>query len=172
MTMEPNLSAPLTGGLMSTPTAQPASGGVGRNPVPGREGTLMIRHCTGCDKLFAPLTNSCVSCASERLAWVPSAGTGTIVSWRLVDRFGPHGELMPLTIAVVELDEGPWVYTSIEGGVSLDYGRHIRVHFQPVPQQDRFPVFAVCVASEGSGCRYPSAGGGGETWRGCVPCDD
>lgn len=105
--------------------------------------TLMIRRCTGCDKLYAPLAAGCSSCASDSLEWLPSSGAGSIVSWRVVDRAtGMHGEA-PLTIAIVELDEGPWVYTSIEGEVPVLRGRPVRVQFQPCPPEDRFPVFAV-----------------------------
>ncbi|MFE6920960.1 OB-fold domain-containing protein [Nocardia sp. NPDC057663] len=53
------------------------------------------------------------------------------------------GSEAPLTIAIVELDEGPWVYTSIEGEVPVLRGGPVRVHFQPCPPEDRFPVFAV-----------------------------
>ncbi|MGW6730890.1 Zn-ribbon domain-containing OB-fold protein [Nocardia sp. NPDC055029] len=109
------------------------------------EDTLMIRRCLDCDKLFAPLTAKCLSCASVELVCVASSGAGSIVSWRVVDcvASGRRGELVPLTIAIVELDEGPWVYTSIDGDVPDLPGRSIRVLFQPCPWQGRFPVFTV-----------------------------
>jgi uncharacterized OB-fold protein len=109
------------------------------------DGTLMILRCADCGKLFAPLTAGCSTCALSELEWVPSSGTGSILSWRVVERAGTgrDGELMPLTVAVVELDEGPWVYTSIEGDVPLAPVGPVRVHFQPRPWVDRFPVFAV-----------------------------
>ncbi|WP_084823804.1 Zn-ribbon domain-containing OB-fold protein [Nocardia beijingensis] len=112
------------------------------------EDTLMIRRCADCDRLFAPLTAECFSCASVDLEWVPCAGAGWIVSWRVVDRAGTRGELAPLTIAIVELDEGPWVYTSIEGNVPALPARPVRVHFQPRPQHDRFPVFTVSATDQ------------------------
>ncbi|WP_433685363.1 Zn-ribbon domain-containing OB-fold protein [Nocardia sp. CA-119907] len=109
------------------------------------EGTLMIRRCADCDKLFAPLTAECSSCVSEALEWVPSSGAGSIVSWRVVDRAatGRRDELMPLTIAIVELDEGPWVYTAIDGEVPLLPAGPVRVQYQPNPKHNRFPVFTV-----------------------------
>ncbi|PPJ31589.1 hypothetical protein C5E45_27110 [Nocardia nova] len=106
------------------------------------EEILMILRCAKCDKLFAPLTAGCSSCASDDLERVPSSGSGSIVSWRVVDRVGAGGA--PSTVAIVELDEGPWVYTSLEGEVPLLSDRPVRVHFQPRPQDDRFPVFEVC----------------------------
>ncbi|WP_327152008.1 Zn-ribbon domain-containing OB-fold protein [Nocardia sp. NBC_01329] len=106
---------------------------------------LMIRRCARCDKLFAPLTVDCSSCACSSLEWVPSAGTGSIQSWRVVDRavISGRGTTRPLTIAIVELDEGPWVYTSIEGRVPPTGSSPVRVRFQPRPRDDRFPVFSV-----------------------------
>ncbi|WP_280315414.1 OB-fold domain-containing protein [Nocardia abscessus] len=55
------------------------------------------------------------------------------MSWQVVDRapVDRPGELVPLTIAFVELDEGPWVYTSIEGEIPLSPSRPVRVRFQP-----------------------------------------
>jgi uncharacterized OB-fold protein len=103
----------------------------------------MIRRCTRCDKLFAPLVVDCSSCASDSLEWLPSAGAGSIVSWRVVDRAADMHNEPPLTIAIVELDEGPWVYTSIEGDVPAVRGCPVRVQFQPCQPEDRFPVFAV-----------------------------
>lgn len=117
----------------------PGSGPTSAVRVPG---VLMIRRCPRCDRLYAPLTVDCSSCASNDLEWVPSRGAGSILSWRVVER-GVAGTAAPLTIAIVELDEGPWVYTSIEGRIPANPYRPVRVRFQPCPREDRFPVFEV-----------------------------
>ncbi|MGV9725206.1 Zn-ribbon domain-containing OB-fold protein [Nocardia beijingensis] len=106
---------------------------------------LMICRCADCDVLLAPMTAGCSACGSDDLEWMPSSGVGSIVSWRAIDRAPTdrRGGLVPLTIAIVELDEGPWVYTSIEGIVPSLPHRPVRVQFQPRPWHDRFPVFAV-----------------------------
>ncbi|MBF6221811.1 OB-fold domain-containing protein [Nocardia abscessus] len=106
---------------------------------------LMIHRCVQCERLLSPITADCLSCGSDELERVPSSGAGSVVSWRVVDRapVDRPGELVPLTIAIVELDEGPWVYTSIDGEVPLSPSRPVRVRFQPHPWDDRFPVFAV-----------------------------
>ncbi|WP_433197907.1 Zn-ribbon domain-containing OB-fold protein [Nocardia sp. CA-107356] len=118
------------------------------NPM-GAETILMIRRCGRCNKLFAPLTAECSSCRSWDLEWVPSSGLGSIVSWRLVHRSPSraHAQVAPLTIAIVELDEGPWMYTTIDGDVPPFPDRPVRVRFEPRPRVDRFPVFAVCPAA-------------------------
>ncbi|MFE3001707.1 OB-fold domain-containing protein [Nocardia sp. NPDC059246] len=53
---------------------------------------------------------------------VPSSGDGSIVSWRVVHRVPLNRrfeEWEPSIIAIVELDEGPWVYSTI--GVRLHH---------------------------------------------------
>ncbi|MFI2280759.1 OB-fold domain-containing protein [Nocardia beijingensis] len=102
---------------------------------------------------------------------MPSSGVGSIVSWRAIDRAPTDrwGGLVPLTIAIVELDEGPWVYTSIEGRVPSLPHRPVRVQFQPRPWHDRFPVFAISAdqwntagaAAGGSGHIAQGEGGDG-----------
>ncbi|MEU6189099.1 OB-fold domain-containing protein [Nocardia sp. NPDC047038] len=106
---------------------------------------LMIYRCMRCEKLLAPITSGCSSCGSDDLESVPSSGAGSVVSWRVVDRAPTdrQGGLVPLTIAIVELDEGPWVYTSLEGEIPSSAGPSVRVQFQPHPREGRFPVFAV-----------------------------
>ncbi|RMI32246.1 Zn-ribbon domain-containing OB-fold protein [Nocardia stercoris] len=112
--------------------------------APRAEDQVLIRRCAACDKLYAPPTDSCSSCASRDLESVPSCGAGSIVSWRVVDRdpTGVNGGQL-LTIAIVELDEGPWVYTCIDGEVPASADGPVRVQFQPRPHDDRFPVFEV-----------------------------
>ncbi|WP_067855129.1 Zn-ribbon domain-containing OB-fold protein [Nocardia shimofusensis] len=107
--------------------------------------TLSIRRCAACGALFAPPTTACSSCGSSHLETVASSGVGSVMSWRTVERLGKDGdrEPMPLTIAIVELDEGPWVYTSIEGSLPSPPDRPVRVRLQPRPWTDGFPVFGI-----------------------------
>ena len=122
----------------SDPNHTGTSGVVG---VPPSEDILMIRRCARCDRLYAPLTVDCASCASDSLEWVPSSGAGSILSWRVVDRgvIGGRGETTPLTVAVVELDEGPRMMTELvdcpDPGL-LRAGMELEVAFR-----DGVPVF-------------------------------
>jgi uncharacterized OB-fold protein len=143
----------------SDPNHTGSSGDMG---VPPSEDILMIRRCARCDRLYAPLTVDCASCASDSLEWVPSSGAGSILSWRVVDRgvIGGRGETTPLTVAVVELDEGPWVYTSIEGQVPLVASGPVRVRFRPRPRDGRFPVFTVAAETDTRGRRAADRSGG------------
>ncbi len=130
---------------------------VGSGSALGTDDRLMIYRCVRCAKLLAPIASGCSSCGSGELERVPSSGTGSVVSWRVVDRAPTdrQGGLVPLTIAIVELDEGPWVYTSLEGEIPSSSGRTVRVRFQPHPPEGRFPVFEVSTDSRGPSCAAP-----------------
>ncbi|MGW1737923.1 OB-fold domain-containing protein [Nocardia sp. NPDC001965] len=93
---------------------------------------------------------------------MPSSGAGSILSWRVVDRTGADGRPATITIAIVELDEGPWVYTSLEGEVPAARCHPVRVQFQPTPREDRFPVFTVGTESEFTGNRCGTGSGADE----------
>ncbi|MET8873203.1 OB-fold domain-containing protein [Nocardia sp. NPDC004604] len=105
--------------------------------------TLMIRHCTDCATLVAPMTNACSSCRSTTLDWVPSSGTGSIVSWKVAHHPSNAGTWEQSTVAIVELDDGPWIYSTIDGELPPPSDQPIRVRYEPDPPADRFPVFAI-----------------------------
>ncbi|MFD1814954.1 Zn-ribbon domain-containing OB-fold protein [Rhodococcus gannanensis] len=111
--------------------------------LPLRTGGFMLRSCACCATLFAPETWVCRDCDGG-LDWVPATGRGTVVSWTRLDPASSGGgdkDLAPLTIAIVELDEGPWIYASIESCGAEPRGA--RVVFEREPLVGRFPVFAL-----------------------------
>lgn len=108
---------------------------------------FMLRSCGHCAALFAPEAWVCKGCDGD-LEWVPSTGRGRVVSWTRLDPASVSADqcsrgLDALTIAIVELDEGPWIYAAIEGGQpNLDPG-HARVVFGREPVVGRFPTFVL-----------------------------
>ncbi|MFE3002813.1 Zn-ribbon domain-containing OB-fold protein [Nocardia sp. NPDC059246] len=114
------------------------------------ETTFMVKRCRNCAALLSPLAGTCTSCKSTTLEWVPSCGQGAIVSWRVVYRVLPERSLeewAPSQIAIVALDEGPWVYTTIEGEIPPSSDKPVRVRFEPGPSRGGFPVFATTATS-------------------------
>lgn len=105
--------------------------------------TLMIRRCTDCATLVAPMTNACSSCRATTLDWVPSSGTGSIVSWKVAHHPSNTGTWEQSTVAIVELDDGPWIYSTIYGELPPPSDQPIRVRYEPDPPEDRFPVFTI-----------------------------
>jgi uncharacterized OB-fold protein len=91
-------------------------------------GQLLIRRCEDSGHLLAPQSRTCEGCRSDRLAWVPANGTGTVVSWSIV-----HGRDGSRTVvAIVELDEGPWLHTQLVDvdPDAVEGGQRVTVAFQ------------------------------------------
>ena len=68
------------------------------------EGVLTIRRCEHCGHYGRPDTQSCSNCQSHRLEWVPASGRGSVVS-----TITGHDGDRAVALALVELDEGPWL---------------------------------------------------------------
>lgn len=117
----------------------------GAGSVRTKQRALMILRCEQCATLLAPEVTACTSCGRDEFERVRSAGMGTIVSWTVVDCSSVDVPLtlVPCTLAIVELDEGPWIYTWIEGELSMGPGRRLRVEFQEAESGERFPVFGI-----------------------------
>lgn len=111
-----------------------------------RLGRLLIWRCQDCAALLPPLTVFCTSCGSDDLTSTPSSGAGVIVSWRVVDRAPDPvcGPPCPSIVAIVELDEGPWVYSWIDTTVPFPPDQPVRVFFRHTQQGARFPIFEPC----------------------------
>lgn len=109
---------------------------------------LTILRCVDCDTLLGPQTSTCSSCGSTELESVCCSGAGSIVAWKVLyhDVHGRRCEQEPFTIAIVELDDGPWVYSKIEGVFPDRADAPVRVEFRSALSTDRFPVFGVCAA--------------------------
>lgn len=73
-----------------------------------------------------------VTIEPARYVRVAAAGTGTIVSWSVVHRRGRDGSADRLPVGIVELDEGPWWWTSFPAAdADADlFGRRVRVAFE------------------------------------------
>jgi len=107
-------------------------------------GQLVIRRCAGCGQLDEPGAQVCSGCGSSELTWAPSAGAGTVVARSVVTERRPEGELAARTVvAIVELDEGPWLYAQVVD-VAPDeaaIGQSVRVDFERPDGGEAVPVF-------------------------------
>jgi len=88
----------------------------------------------------------------------PSSGSGSIVSWMVVEPAmnEMHAEPLPTTIAIVDLDSGGRIYASIEGEVLVRTGQRVRVLLHPAIRGARFPLRGV-VGSIACDCRREKA---------------
>lgn len=106
-----------------------------------RRGELVIKKCGGCGELLAPEAAVCTTCGGTELTWVPAAGTGTLITWTVVHRAPnrAYAELVPYTVGVVELTEGPWIYARIVGTPSA--ATPLRVAFEHPTEGESYPIW-------------------------------
>ena len=83
-------------------------------------GRLMIRRCAACDHWYPPDASDCAACGGTDLAWNRADGRATLVTWAVAyprPRDLGTGDAVPppAVLAIVELAEGPWLHTRLEG---------------------------------------------------------
>lgn len=103
-------------------------------------GQLLLLKCDDCQEWSAPQARRCAVCSSERVKWVESAGLGEIVTWAI-----PHHRVSGTTapsyvVAIVQLQEGPWIHVHGSPELALRAGQPVSVVFSPVVGGEPLPV--------------------------------
>jgi uncharacterized OB-fold protein len=83
-----------------------------------KRGEFRLQRCNdaSCARVYFPPRPFCPACGSRDVAWFTGSGKGHLHSYVLNYRPAPGFESdAPYAIAVVELDEGPRLMTSIVG---------------------------------------------------------
>jgi uncharacterized protein len=101
-----------------------------------RRGEFLLIHDTRTDEILPPQFDT--SADPGRYARVPAAGTGTIVSWAVVHQRDPDGTVTRLPVGIVELDEGPWWWTSFPAAdPDADlFGARVQVAYETLGEGD------------------------------------
>ncbi len=113
-----------------TPLSQPYWEGL-------RQRQVRMQQCGDCGHwIFFPRAH-CPSCGSHKLAWHDVSGQGTLYTWTAarVPTLPEFGDEMPQLLAVVELDEGPRINTTLVGVQpdGLQTGMRVRPVFDERP---------------------------------------
>jgi uncharacterized OB-fold protein len=125
---------------------------------------LALRRCGPCDRWYAPEASSCPECGSEHLDWADASGRATLVSWVIAHERRPEaraaeagrpedpaepggdpadGSPAGVLLGLVELAEGPWLHTRLEGveRSALRVGMSLVAEFVHPDEGESFPVF-------------------------------
>jgi hypothetical protein len=118
-----------------------------------REGRLLIAECAACGKVHHYPRPFCPHCWSEDVRPVQANGTGTLYTYSTVyvNDLAPFAGRLPYVAAIVELDEGPRMMTTIEGVApeKLRVSMSVTVVFRPVDDADPdSPYMTVFTPSE------------------------
>jgi uncharacterized OB-fold protein len=115
---------------MSHPSLHPFTEGLSH-------GLLRYQRCTDCGHAQTLTRVACTHCGSERLAWHEAGGHGTVVAASVVSRAPSEAfrPLVPYTLVLVDLDEGPRVMghampgteigDSVKAGTFMHEQRHL-----------------------------------------------
>ena len=108
-------------------------------------GRLRYQRCQACGAALTGQRYACTHCASTRLAWCDAAGTGAVYAVSTVHRAPTEAfrALVPYTLVLVDLDEGPRVMA--HGAPGLVIGERVaaqpmQVDAQPLIRFDPQPV--------------------------------
>ncbi len=119
---------------------------------------LRFLRCSRCHLAIADAARICWRCHSRELQWEQSRGRGRLYSWTIVWRPQMPVFEVPYAVAIVELDEGFSVVSTIIGCTpdELFEGLVLAVEFHPISDTQKLPYFRPIVDGPSS----PSAGGG------------
>ncbi|MBO0731773.1 MAG: OB-fold domain-containing protein, partial [Acidimicrobiaceae bacterium] len=98
-----------------------------------RDGRLIYQRCAGCDTIPALPSAICGVCGGRELPWQQSTGRGTLYSWTVVWRPQHPAFRVPYAPAVMAVEEGWWLLTSVVGCApeDLEAGMPLEAVFHP-----------------------------------------
>ncbi len=111
-----------------------------------REELLFLR-CSRCHQAIADAARVCWRCRSRDLRWERSVGRGRLYSWTVVWRPQAPVFEVPYAPAIVQLEEGVFLVTSIVGcePENLAEGMQMAVEFHPCSDDVKLPYFRPAV---------------------------
>lgn len=99
-----------------------------------KEGKLKLQRCTTCGEHVWTPQMACRSCLTETLEWSEVSGRGTVYSFVNIYRAANPAYTAPYTIVVVDLDEGPRIFSDLIGidPEAVKIGMPVEVEFEDV----------------------------------------
>jgi len=106
-------------------------------------GELVYQRCDDCGTIALRPATVCGSCLSRSLAWVQSSGEGLLYSWTVVWRPQRPSFTVPYAPAIVTLDEGFRMVSSIVGCEPEDLSADmpVAVEFHAASDEIFLPYF-------------------------------
>jgi uncharacterized OB-fold protein len=110
-----------------------------------REGRFLIARCGACDRVHHYPRPYCPFCWSDDVSPQQASGRATLYTYSTVyvNDLAPFRERLPYVAAMVELEEGPRVMTTVTDcdPADLRIGMPLVVDFQPLTDELTAPVF-------------------------------
>jgi uncharacterized protein len=110
-----------------------------------REGRFLVRRCNVCHDIHHYPRSFCPTCWSDDVEWLEASGRATLYTWSTVfmNDLPPFNERLPYIAAVVDLEEGPRVMTTLLDcdGAGLSIGMALKVRYDAITEDITAPFF-------------------------------
>ena len=97
-----------------------------------KEKEFRYQQCSHCKKVIFYPRRHCTGCTEGSLEWLVAAGTGTVYTFSIVRQsYHPFfRNLVPYTVAWIDLDEGPRILSNVIGTDTVSVGQKVRVEWE------------------------------------------
>jgi uncharacterized OB-fold protein/acyl dehydratase len=106
-------------------------------------GELRIQRCKGCKTLRHPPRPMCGECQSLEWDWIVSRGLGTVYSHVVMHHPPVPGYELPLSVALIELDEGTRLVANVVGcpPSEVKIGMRVQARIELADDELKLPFF-------------------------------
>ncbi len=108
---------------------------------------LVMQKCAGCETMNFFPKPWCVECGGRRMAWTEVRPTGSVYSfttaYAVMMNFPGWQDELPLTLCLVDLDDGPRMYANLVGCRSeeVKIGMRVVACFERISDEAGVPYF-------------------------------
>lgn len=110
-----------------------------------QRGELRMQRCEACQHLRYPIATVCPKCLSDEVTWVALSGRGTVFSYLVFHQVynQAFADDVPYNVALVQLDEGPHMFSNIVGCANdaVAIGDPVEVVFDRASENVTIPRF-------------------------------
>ena len=106
-------------------------------------GVVTIQRCTNCHTLRHPPRPMCSECRSLDWDFIPASGKGTVASYTVLYHPQFPGYDYPLTIVLVDLEEGTRMTAGLKGcdPADVDFGMAVTLFIHEDADGFKIPMF-------------------------------
>jgi len=101
-----------------------------------RQHQMKVQRCDACQEWMFPPTTLCPFCYSEELSWHEVSGRGSVWACVTMHRayLPAYQDDVPYNVSIVELEEGPRVWSNVVGVAPSDIqvGMPVKVRYDDV----------------------------------------
>jgi uncharacterized OB-fold protein len=110
-----------------------------------KQGKLRMQRCRACGHIRYPISFVCSDCLSYETEWVDLSGRGEVFSFIVFYQIynKAFAADIPYNVALIQLEEGPRVYSNIVDcdNDAVKVGDKVHVVFDPVTPEVTIPKF-------------------------------